>query len=383
VLFFLRASVPPDRTSAGADDLALLLAEAGHAGSAYRELPAALRAYLAGDHLPFDRLMNEAAVGRFGNGPAATSDSQGLFLAVTCADWPQPFDLRAPLSVQERQLNAAYKSVVASSARTFLPFTPQEALTRAGGLCLGWPAPTNPPLRSLRETFPNVPTLVLEGGLDTVTPPPVARGVADLFRNSRYVEVPFVGHVAALDDNTGCAASIVATFIASNTIHSACLSRIRAPLQIEAFPLTFAQETPITPIDAHGTTGISANDLRTIAIARDTISDVMWRWGPLGFVSRRGLRGGSFTASAPFRNGDYSVHLNAIRWTADTSVTGFLFTSPTAYTLIGNVVVTTPTGRTQLEIQSPDILPPSTEETISGTFGGRAIDITVDAKLGP
>jgi hypothetical protein len=324
--------------------------------------------------------MNEAALGGFGSGPAATNLSNGLLLAVTCADQPQPFDLRAPLAVQERQLNAAYKSVVASSTRTFLPFTPQEALNGAGALCLGWPAPTNPPPRSRRETLPNVPTLVLEGSLDTVTPPPAARAVAHEFRHSRYVEVPLVGHVAALHDYSGCASSIAARFIASNTIDSACLARIPAPTQVEAFPTTFAQENPITPINANGAAGLSVDDLRTVAIARDVISDVLWRWGPLGRYSERGLRGGSFTTIEPAVRGEFRVHLDAIRWTTDTLVTGDLETSR-ANTMNGAIAISTPSASAEFSILASHLGETSAHERLIGTLNGHAIDLTVAAKL--
>lgn len=381
VLARVRVGIPPDRISARAAGLASLLQQAGRAGSAYRELPAALRAYLDGDPLPLDRLKNEALAGGASTGADNPTSDGGLLLADTCADFPQPFDLHASLAVQKRQLDAAEEHVVTTSSRKIAPFTPGEAL-RGQDLCLGWPAPKNllPPSR--HERFPNIPTLVLQGALDTITPPSAARRVANEFRNGRYIQVPFVGHITARKDLSGCAASIAATFLASKPIDTDCLTRIPPPLQVEAFPTTFAHETPITPIDAHGTTDISATDLRTVAIARDVISDVMWRWGPLGFYSRHGLRGGTFTTIAPLRPGDYSVHLNEIRWTTDSVVTGDLITSPTAYTLVGTVVVSTPASRVRLVIQSPHILPPSTEETISGTFGGRAIDITVDAKFG-
>jgi pimeloyl-ACP methyl ester carboxylesterase len=381
VLARVRVGIPPNRVSARAAGLASLLQEAGRGGTAYRELPAALRAYLAGDPLPLDRLKNEALAGGASAGGADPTSNSGLFLADTCADFPQPFDLHASAAAQWRQLKAARKHVATTSSRKIAPFAAGEAL-RGQELCLGWPAPKNPTPQSQHQKLPNTSTLVLEGALDTITPPPGARHVANEFRNGRYIQVPFVGHITARKDLSGCAARIAATFLASKPIHTDCLARISRPLQVESFPTTFAQETPITPIDAHGATDIPANDLRTVAIARDVISDVMWRWGPLGFYSRHGLRGGSFTTIAPLHPGDYSVHLNKIRWTTDTTVTGDLVTSPTAYTLVGFVVVSSPAGRTQLEIQSPHILPPSTEETISGTFGGLELDVTVDANLG-
>src|SRR5258707_10807016 len=61
---------------------------------------------------------------------------------------------------------------VQTCALPILPFTSGEALENAS-LCLGWPAPTGLTPQALGHNFPNVPTLVLEGGLDTVT---AARG---------------------------------------------------------------------------------------------------------------------------------------------------------------------------------------------------------------
>jgi len=39
-----------------------------------------------------------------------------------------------------------------------------------------------------------IPTLVVNGGWDPVTPPPLARYIAPGFSNGRYIEVPFAGH---------------------------------------------------------------------------------------------------------------------------------------------------------------------------------------------
>ena len=383
----LRRGIPAGKTASGADDLAVLIANAGRAGSAYRELPAALRSYLAGDRTPLVRLANEASGGGAGDGaPTPTpapvrTESEGLFLAVTCGDFPLPFNLRSPLAVQRRELDAAYQSAVRADSGAFLPFTPQEAL-RGEPFCLAWPAPTKPTPQSLKRDFPPVPTLVLEGALDTVTAPPLAHTVAREFRHSAYIQVPFVGHVAALKDHSGCAASIAAEFLAAEPTRTACLSHISAPPQVDAFPTTFAQETPVIPIGHLGATGLTTNDLRTIAIARDAVSDVLWRWARLQYSSGSGLRGGSFTTIPPLVRGDFSVHLSAIRWTTDTTVTGDLITSPTDHTLTGVVDVSTPTNRTRLDIQSPNIFGASTKETVSGTLDGHAIDLEIDAKLG-
>jgi hypothetical protein len=342
-----------------------------------------LRAYLDGDRFPLVRLMAENRVGAPATQPrpAATS-SIGLLVANLCADEPQPFDLHAPLAVQESQLDAARRLVHASTRRTFLPFTPTEALPDVNR-CLGWPAPTNPPPQSQNASFPGIPTLVLEGALDSVTPPPQARAVARSFHDGRYVEVPFVGHIAAVTDHTGCAASIAARFLDSATIDTACLSHLSALPQVDVFPSTFAHEPPVTPIASHRTTDLSADELRTIAIARDAVADVLWRWDVVGVAADVGLRGGSFTTIAPQVRHGVILHLDAVRWTADSTVTGDLnIIRGTHPTMAGAVIVSTPTVRARLEIRSSNLLGPSTSETITGTVQGKEIDVKVDAKLG-
>jgi pimeloyl-ACP methyl ester carboxylesterase len=367
--------------SSGPSALALLVAGAGGKGSAYRELPSALRSYLNGDGIPLVRLMNEAFGGGASAGSRRATTNGGLLLADNCADYPLPFDLRAPLATQRRQLNEARASVVAASARVLLPFTPREALARTD-FCLGWPAPKHSPPRARHQTFPTVPTLVLEGALDTVTTSQGARSVAHEFPNGRYLEVPFVRHITALRDDSGCAANIAATFFASKSINTSCLSRIAPPVQVGAFPRTFAEETPITPIAYYGKTVLSADDRRTIAVTRDAISDALRRWATLQIYSGRGLRGGTFATIPAITPNDFSLHLDAYRWTTDSTVTGDLTTSPTAHTLNGSVVVTTPTGEAHFHIRSPRIFGPSTQVTISGQIRGHQFDMKIDGRLG-
>jgi hypothetical protein len=216
-----------------------------------------------------------------------------------------------------------------------------------------------------------------------VTPPPVAQAVAHEFRYSRYVEVPFVRHVAALNDQSGCAAKIAATFIRSSTIDAECRSDVAAPDQVDAFPATFADEAPIHLLHADEGLGLSVDDLWTVAIARDAIADVLRRWGPLGFYVGDGLRGGSFHTISPLARGEFRVRLDAIGWTDDTAVSGELETSDVRDTMNGYVFVSTPwRADIKFEVRAARISRPGGLETVIGTLANRKIHLTIDAKLG-
>ena len=76
-------------------------------------------------------------------------------------------------------------------------------------------------------------------------------------------------------------------------------------------------------------------------MTRDAVSDVLWRWIRLDNTKGRGLRGGTFTTSPPDANGDYHLHLDAIKWTNDTTVTGDITTHPANHSITGVVDVST------------------------------------------
>jgi pimeloyl-ACP methyl ester carboxylesterase len=379
-LAVFRNGIPPNGISRKANDVALLLMGAGHAGNAYRELPASLRADRSGDPIPLLRLLKLAEAGGFGDS-SATNDSAGLQLATTCADFPQAIDLHAPVTSQADQLDTELQKIAASDPGAFLPFTPQEALVEQASECLGWPPPTEHLPYETRARFPRAPTLILEGGLDTVTPPAGARAVGREFPDSHYVTVPFVGHVTAFRDSTGCAAHIAANFLASGGVDTSCTAHIPVPVQIDAFPKDFANETPIRASDGRTAVGLSSNDLRSLAVARDAVADVLWLWGPVHLFSGRGLRGGTFATQHSPSSSQFSVHLEGIRWTNDTTVSGDLTTSRD-FALTGDIVVDTPAGGASLEVSAKHIDSPTAVEHITGEIGADKVDVTVAANLG-
>src|SRR4051794_12170756 len=147
----------------------------------YRELDASVRAALAGDPAPLLRLTAQSQ--SWSNGTSSASYfSAGLYFAVTCADYPQLFDMRASPSRRRDQLGGA----LGMAPDAFQPFRPGEwiqmsAYSEAYEACLDWPRPTHhlrPLPRSPRPLPASVPILVMGGDLDSLTPLADARRLA-------------------------------------------------------------------------------------------------------------------------------------------------------------------------------------------------------------
>jgi pimeloyl-ACP methyl ester carboxylesterase len=92
------------------------------------------------------------------------------------------------------------------------------------GICRGWIAP-GPPASIASAT--SIPTLLLTGTIDPVTPPPFARIVAaKMGSRAHVVEFPYVGH--DIEESTPCGASLVTQFILSPEapLNTACVAEV-------------------------------------------------------------------------------------------------------------------------------------------------------------
>jgi pimeloyl-ACP methyl ester carboxylesterase len=92
------------------------------------------------------------------------------------------------------------------------------------GICRDWITP-GPPASIASAT--NVPTLLLTGAIDPVTPPPFARIVAaKMGSRAHLVEFPYVGH--DIEESTPCGASLVRQFIRypEAPINVACVAEV-------------------------------------------------------------------------------------------------------------------------------------------------------------
>lgn len=144
----------------------------------------------------------------------------GLLYAVICSE-------DAPLINDETMLRYAQDSSFPVFAERFLQ------------ICENWPRATIAP--DFREPLQsNIPTLLLSGEADPVTPPLYAEDVAAGLLNSRHLVLPGYAHGVI---SAGCMPRVVAEFIRSGdpaTPDTTCLEELRPP----AFFTSFAGPEP-------------------------------------------------------------------------------------------------------------------------------------------
>jgi pimeloyl-ACP methyl ester carboxylesterase len=320
----LRAAPDPHITPS---DLALVMDSAGLDPLAYRDLDAAARAYVEnGDRVPLARLVDEAYTEEEGAGGGARGYSQGLFVAVSCADDPQAYDMR----LQPPERKAAWQRALARKRQNdptvYSPFAIDEFLGMPLDyayvpLCTTWPVasrahPAGEPVPP-GTRFPDVPVLVLNGDLDTITTPAEGEQAARLFRRATHVIVANTGHVTAIDDFYGCAQNIVRRFTASGNVDAGCAARVPAMHLVPSFAGTIADAIPASPSQGNRA---DAKALRAAAAATLAAADVLSRSYEFSLTRGAGLRGGTYSATPA--NGSATATLADVRWASDLAVSG-------------------------------------------------------------
>ncbi|GAA1880823.1 hypothetical protein GCM10009814_08830 [Lapillicoccus jejuensis] len=330
-------------TTVDVQALVNLVNDAGYDAEVYRQLDPAVRAALAGDPLPVLRLYAQDIGYDYSDyaGPARAY-SDGLYLAVACSDYPQLFDLRAPVAERKRQLATA---IAGADPSWFAPFTAAEwtsvldyTETYAG--CLTWPAPVGPvepPVPAGAPLDPaGVPVLVLTGEVDSLTPDLGARHVArQIGRSATVLEAANNPHLVALEDaQSTCGAQAVRRFVRTLVAPGpACLAGI-APLVLRAqFPTTLGTSTPAGVVSGSA----DGPARRAASLAWQAVWDAAARYDVVDGRTDAGLRGGRVDYA---RNGSRVV-LDHDRLAGDASVTGTVDTATG-----GTVTVRADDGRT-------------------------------------
>jgi pimeloyl-ACP methyl ester carboxylesterase len=330
------------------DDLGLtqLINNAGADNGVYRELDPAIRALLRDhDQAPLLRLAAQEIY--TGTSGPVKEFNDGLYQATTCLDYPQPFSYRQPPAVRAQQYRHA---LAALPRREFAPFTIGEWVTEPDeefDACLDWPAPAHPdPSITTRPPYAprRLPVLVLSGDLDSLTTPFEGRQTArDMGPSARWILIHNDTHVNAMDDTFGCASGLVQGFIARparlRQLNASCATRTPEVRVLGTFPRTLRRVTAAAAVPGNraGRTG-----RRLAAVGTAAVGDAVWRWYYGDGVKGWGLRGGTFRFTGS--GSRLRITLAAVRWTADTRVTGTVGWDQATGRIRARLTVTGPGG---------------------------------------
>lgn len=259
--------------------------------------------------------------------------------------------MKASSRVRRLQLAAAESAL---PSKTFAPFTAAEwvqtnAYTEDFTGCLDWPAPTHadPPIvRTPPLVDSNVPVLVLNGSIDSLTPPQGGAHVASqLGPEARFVEVPNMVHLVGLSDPYGCGSSLVQAFVAHPerlaTLDTSCTRTVPEVRAVGSFPDRLADVEPASSLAG------SSDDrtaLRLAAAGVATAGDAVERWYYMFGSTDRGLRGGSVRAWSDAA-GRTQITLLADQLVSGVAVDGRVTIAADGLSVTGDVTVHVEGGR--------------------------------------
>lgn len=353
-------------------------------GGAYmpqREMDAAARAWFDGDRQPLVRLVAEARADLSGND--LPDWSYALYGAVSCLDYQQIYDMRAPIAARKIERDRAIAEQQARDPRLYDPLTIDDFArvsidTSLLDQCLYWPIdnPPYPPGRPIPDgaAYTLAPTLVLNGEFDTLTPPGDGAAIVPQFPNARHVVVANSFHVTALGDLDNCAENIVRAFVRTAQFGDvSCAAAVRPVRLVPAFARRAADVDAAEAADGNQA---GTADLALAAAAVQTAGDVMARFYN-GSEKGRGLRGGTWSWS---KTGEVvSYRLKATRWAGDLAVRGSATWNQDSGAIRADIRYRTPRGRdAHLIVTWNDHVPQATA-AIRGTVGGRRVRAAMPA----
>ena len=339
--------------------LADLVQDSGSDPVILREADASIRAALAGDDVPLLRLVAQEQAYNHGT-ESAVYFNDPLYMAVSCTDYPQLFDMHASPRARADQFARA---VATQPSAPFAPFTTAEWVTQSGysqpyDVCLDWPSPTHAaPVEPATPTVlpASKPVLVIGGDVDDLTPLSDVRTFAPtLGRNVRVVDLRNTVHVTSEGDTflsvgAGCARSIIDRFTAAptrlQTMNVSCAAKIPPIHTPGEYPQTLAA-SPRAAVVSGPDPGDSAR--RAAWVAAQTAADAAIRYYYV-YVNGPGLRGGGFTVTS-LKSGDYRFTLHRDRFVADAASDGTFTWNPSNDAIRGTVVVRTASQRYRVGI---------------------------------
>lgn len=281
-------------------------------------LPGALRRAGEGDAAPLERLMRESRVfaaparrpERKDIVESARQLSEGAWLATLCRDTPAPWSAQTPLG--QPRLAAARAGLRALDPATTGGFDGAALLSfSATEHCAWWPAGTDP---APAAPLPRVPTLILNGRDDLLTPTEEAVAVARRTPGAQLLTIGHHGH-SVLSSDLRCVGAALRAFAAGGTVRP-CRTAIPA-LRPAPPPPRSARELGRTPVQ------------RARAAAEATADDAVRSFL---FVFAAALTGGDVGSRFPgLRGGHVSLEtgfvLRRLEYVPGVAVSGTLLAS--------------------------------------------------------
>jgi pimeloyl-ACP methyl ester carboxylesterase len=362
------------------DEAALLYLAINETGNflSTGEILAAGKSLSGGDAAPLLRLGAEVTplVTDYGD---PTTYSQGDYFAAMCVDGYEPWNWSAPQ--REAQFETAASEL---STDHFAPFSNAAGTSLEVSFekqCLWWqkPAPSSP-VAPENPSYPNVPTLVLDGDMDTIVPMEEVQQVAALFPGSTFVPVAEAGHVTAYW--TQCSATLESHFIETLQLGDASCANTPQTVYpaVGRFPLIAADAAP-AEVDAAGANGIGVAERKVATVAVATAIDALKRAataiGNGGDGSGVGLRGGTFVSSVD-GSGNQTTVLTNCMFSTDIIVSGTVVWGSDTSLSADLTVSGVGTGGGSLHVQGYWQAPgPVRYFEVTGTLGGYAVSVRV------
>ncbi len=358
--------------------LATMLFGAAPALATVREADAAARAYLADDPAPLHRLLAEAHVSVDSRDESSDPRifSSGLAAAIMCGDAPQIFTMtRSPVErIAER--DQALRDRQQRVPDAYAPFSYDEYRSLPLDYafidqCVLWPTVELARYTSLHEQeqrpYPSIPVLVLSGELDNMTTVSDGREVAEQFPHGHQVILKNSFHVNALARaRSPCGAQITRAFIKRAAIgDTACRESIPAVPLVQEFHQHARQVPPVRLVHP---SPITVADRQAIAIALESIEDVLIRQANNSSGTGVGLRGGTFYIAS--QHPQTVLTLQAVAWTDDAKLTGTVTIASKTRQLHAKVQVEGPEHSRLLDLRWKP-LNPAVPVTVRGQFAGR------------
>jgi pimeloyl-ACP methyl ester carboxylesterase len=339
------------------------------------EIPAASISLLHGDTVPLLRLGAEVTPFVTDNGDP-TFYSQGDYVTTLCSDFHEPWEWSDAIPERREKFADAISELPPDF---FAPFS-RRAGTNLGvsfeKQCLWWQEPTRSnPVTPPNPVYPNVPTLVMSGDMDTLVATEEVEQVAALFPASTFVKVAEAGHVTVAQ--TLCAANLQSNFFETLQVGDTTCTKTPETVwpALGRFPL-IADDARPAEIDPAGNNEIGKHERKVVTVAVETAIDALKR-STIGGGNGVGLRAGTFQTSFD-TNGNQTTTLTDCVFTTDVTINGSLVWGADRSFVADLTVSGSGTAGGNLHIAGTWEAPgPVANFTISGTLGGRQVAVLV------